>query len=131
MSIQTPKEKLETSLNNLKKIKGQLKTSDIESDIMNVACLELLKENNSWIKKGDDNNSIMEVMYLNHMRYSEDVELYFEAASLLYPSIYTNANKDIFVGLVIKNATWSGMWEFLKKYFKENHNRTLSDINAF
>lgn len=125
MEIQTLKKNLEDSLSNLKSMKGPLKTSDIETDIMNIACLELLKENDSYIRKGDDNDSIMEVMYLNHMRYSEDVELYFEAASLLYPSIYTNSNKDIFVGLVIKNATWSGMWNFLKKYFKENHNRTI------
>ena len=125
MGIQIAKEKLENSLKNLKTNKGQLKTSDIESDIMNVACLELLIENNSWIKKGSDNNSIMEVMYLNHMKYSEDVELYFDAASLLYPSIYRNPNKDIFVGLVIKNATWSGMWDFLRKYFKDNHNRNI------
>ncbi len=67
----------------------------------------------------------MAVMYLNHMRYSEDVELYFEAASLLYPSIYRNPNKDIFVGLVIKNTTWDGMWDFLRKYFKDNHNRNI------
>lgn len=125
MDIQTVKKKLEDSLSNLKSMKGQLKTSDIEADIMNVACLELLKENDSWIRKGTDNDSIMEVMYLNHMRYSEDVELYFEAASLLYPAIYSNPKKDIFVGLVIKNATWSGMWDFLKKYFKENHNKTI------
>jgi hypothetical protein len=125
MDIQIAKKKLEDSLSNLKRIKGQLSTSDIEADIMNVACLELLKENDSWIKKGADNDSIMAVMYLNHMRYSEDVELYFEAASLLYPSIYKNPNKDIFVGLVIKNATWSGMWDFLKKYFKDNHNKNI------
>jgi len=125
MDIQSVKKKLENSLSNLKRVKGQLKTSDIETDIMNVACLELLKENDSWLRKGDDNDSIMEVMYLNHMRYSEDVELYFEAASLLYPSIYRNPKKDIFVGLVIKNATWSGMWNFLKKYFKDNHNITI------
>ena len=122
MNIQNAKSKLEDSLSNLKRMKGQLNTADIEADIMNVACFELLKENDSWLEKGNDNESIMEVMYLNHMRYSEDVELYFEAASLLYPSIYRNPNKDIFVGLVIKNATWSGMWDFLKKYFKENHN---------
>lgn len=125
MDIQNVKKKLEDSLSNLKRIKGQLKTSDIEADIMNVACLELLKENDSWLEKGNDNESIMKVMYLNHMRYSEDVELYFEAASLLYPSIYRNQNKDFFVGLVIKNATWSGMWDFLKKYFKDNHNTTI------
>lgn len=125
MEIQTAKKILEDSLSNLKRIKGHLNTSDIEADIMNVACLELLKENDSWIKKGDDNDSIMEVMYLNYMKYSEDVELYFDAASLLYPSIYRNPNKDIFVGLVIKNATWSGMWDFLRKYFKDNHNRNI------
>lgn len=125
MDIQTAKKKLEDSLSNLKRLKGYINTSDIEADIMNVACLELLKENDSWIKKGDDNDSIMEVMYLNHMKYSEDVELYFDAASLLYPSIYRNPNKDIFVGLVIKNATWSGMWDFLRKYFKDNHNRNI------
>jgi len=125
MNIQNAKNKLEDSLSNLKRMKGQLNTADIEADIMNVACFELLKENDSWLEKGNDNESIMEVMYLNHMRYSEDVELYFEAASLLYPSIYRNPNKDIFVGLVIKNATWSGMWDFLKKYFKENHNRAI------
>jgi len=39
MDIQTVKKKLEDSLSNLKRIKGQLKTSDIEADIMNVACL--------------------------------------------------------------------------------------------
>ena len=125
MDIQTEKKKLEDSLSNLKRLKGHINTSDIEADIMNVACLELLKENDSWIKKGDDNDSIMEVMYLNHMKYSKDVELYFDAASLLYPSIYRNPNKDIFVGLVIKNATWSGMWDFLRKYFKDNHNRNI------
>lgn len=66
MDIQTAKKKLEDSLSNLKRMKGHLNTSDIEADIMNIACLELLKENDSWIKKGDDNDSIMEVMYLNH-----------------------------------------------------------------
>ncbi len=125
MDVHDVKKQLEDSLSNLKSVKGQLKTSDIEADIMNVACLELLKENNSWLEKGDDNDSIMEVMYLNHMRFSEDVELYFEAASLLYPSIYRSQNKDIFVGLVIKNATWSNMWDFLEKYFKDNHNITI------
>ena len=126
MDIQTAKKKLEDSLSNLKRFKGHLNTSDIEADIMNVACLELLKENDSWIEKGDDNDSIMEIMYLNYMKYSEDVELFFDAASLLYPSIYRNPNKDIFVGLVIKNATWSGMWDFLRKYFKDNHNHNIN-----
>jgi len=92
---------------------------------LNVACLELLKENDSWLRKGDDNDSIMEVMYLNHMRYSEDVELYFEAASLLYPSIYRNPNKDIFVGLVIKKCNLEWHVGFSEKIFQDNHNITI------
>ena len=48
MNIQNAKNKLEDSLSNLKRMKGQLNTADIEADIMNVACFELLNRITSY-----------------------------------------------------------------------------------
>lgn len=70
--------------------------------------------------------TIMQVMHENHYRFSDDVMIFVQAAGEMHPTIFSASMYDNYVGLIIKNATWSGMWDFLKSYFMEKHNATIT-----
>lgn len=56
-NFQTATKLLSDSLNHLAQTKGKLNNSDIETDVMNVTCFNLLKKFDHQIKKGYDNNA--------------------------------------------------------------------------
>lgn len=93
--------KLSTSLFNLQQRKGQLTLAQVEAEVINLSCLEILKTR-------------------QHLKMVEITEMFSRAAQHLIPQ-YTTDRAGIAQFAVMQNLGWDGMWEFLKNYFQSNH----------
>ncbi len=92
---------LSNSLLNLQERKGKLVMEQVEAEIINLSCLEVLK--------GSHKNNVTEI-----------TTLFINAAKALIPQ-YNDDRATIAHFGVIQNIQWDGMWEFLKNYFMSNH----------
>lgn len=92
---------LSASLFNLQERKGKLTLEQVEAEVINLSCLEILKEKNRY-------NAV------------EITSLFINAAKGLIPQ-YTDQRAVIAQFGVLQNLQWDGMWEFLKNYFISNH----------
>ena len=93
---------------NLEKRKGNLVISDIEAEVINYTCLQLLKEG-----KTDS---------FEFMEYAEKYSKYAEEMFDSYDSSHSAAAQ---MG-VIQNMEWAGMKNFVKEYYKNNHGLTVN-----
>ncbi len=92
---------LSASLINLQKRKGKLTVEQVEAEVINLSCLEILK--NEQLDKVD-----------------EIVSSFVKSAKMLVPQ-YDDSKATIVRFGVFQNVQWDGMWEFLKNYFISNH----------
>lgn len=93
---------------NLEKRKGNLVISDIEAEVINYTCLQLLKEGKT------DSFDFMEYA----QKYSKYAEEMFDS----YDSSHSAAAQMS----VIQNMEWVGMKNFVKEYYKNNHGITVN-----
>jgi hypothetical protein len=100
-------QKLSASLINLQQRKGQLTLEQVEREVINLSCLEVLQ-----------NNDIL--------RIDEITCLFINAAKHLVPQ-YGDAETVAAIRSVHLNVRWDGMWEFLKNYFQANHGIRIDD----
>lgn len=92
---------LHKSLTNLQNRKGQLTKEMVETEVINLSCLEILKNRQ------------------NHNAHAI-TEKFIEAAQQIIPQ-YGEREALITRMGVPMNVQWDGMWEFLKNYFMSNH----------
>ena len=100
---------LSSSLFNLKERKGHLTLEQVETEVINLACLEILKNK-------------------QNPRTQDTTQKFSNAAKNIFPR-YTDAHATIaFLG-VSQNVGWDGMWEFLKNYFMANHGFNIDGVD--
>lgn len=98
------------SLQNLQHRKGQLTIDQVEAEVINLSCLEILKSR-------------------QHLRATEITEMFTSAAKQLIPA-YTDQRAMVATFGVMQNIGWDGMWDFLKNYFLSNHGINIDDTAA-
>lgn len=101
MNIQKAKEILSKSIQNLQTRRGQITMADVEAEVINNACLSILK-----------NKDIA-----NSMSYAN---IFTTAATELIGQYSEREAVSAMMGIP-QNVQWEGMWDFLRDYFQKNH----------
>jgi len=110
MDTQKAKQILSQSITNLQSRRGQITMADIEAEVINNACLAILKNK-------DIANSMI---YANH---------FTEAASELISQYSEREAVSAMMGIP-QNIQWEGMWDFLRDYFQKNHGIQIDNIET-
>ncbi|WKZ58829.1 MAG: hypothetical protein QY309_13230 [Cyclobacteriaceae bacterium] len=108
MDVNTAKQILLRSIVNLQKRRGQLTVPDIETEVINNACLAVLQN-------GDLANSI---------HYAA---AFAQAARELIPEYGESEATFALVG-VPQNILWEGMWDHLRDYFQKHHGIQIDNV---
>lgn len=130
MNISTAKQILAKSITNLQKRRSNLTTADLETEIINNACLEILKKR----KEKLEHSISIEDMLLNAFNSLDDTSsvsnAFTEAALDLFPNNYTEDLAIINSMGIEQNVAWDGMWDFLRDYFQKNHGFQIDNTEA-
>jgi len=113
------KQILNQSIINLRLRNENIKLSDIEADVINLACLSIFK-------KQKEINFPSDLFPFDFLEAA--IAAFTEAAMEIIPNGYTfshaaNANMGI-----QQNIYWEGMWEFLENYFENKHGIQIKDV---
>ena len=110
MNIQKAKEVIAHSISNLQTRRGQITIADVEVEVINNACLFILK-----------NKDIA-----NAMIYAD---FFTKAASELIPQYSERETISAIMGIP-QNVQWEGMWDFLRDYFQKNHGIQIDNVET-
>ncbi|MFW6310079.1 MAG: hypothetical protein ACOC1D_03170 [Prolixibacteraceae bacterium] len=109
------------SITNLEKQKGSITQGDLEAEIINHACLAILKNQNEKVGSG---NSIKDILLgaLNSTQENESIaHSFINAAKELLPEYFSDEEAEMVMKGIEQNLEWDGIWNFLKDYFTANH----------
>lgn len=121
---------LSSSISNLHSRRGQLTNADLETEVINNACLVFLKNQKNATK---DANSI-EDMFKGILDSTLDImptaKAFTDAACELFPDYYSEKEAVSALMGIQQNVAWEGMWDFLRDYFEANHGRKIDNIET-
>ena len=110
MNLETAKQILAKSINNLQNRRGQITLEDVEAEVINNACLAILK-----------NNEIHKA--------TEYASIFSTAASNLISKYSQREISNALMGIP-QNVQWEGMWDFLRDYFQKNHGIQIDNVET-
>lgn len=110
MNKETAKQLLAQSITNLQNRRGQITMADVEAEVINNACLNILKNE-------DTQNAII---------YAQ---LFTESAQELIPQYSEKESMSALMGIQ-QNVLWDGMWDFLRDYFQKNHGIQIDEVET-
>ena len=115
---------LKESLIDFSEKQKKLTISDLQNEVINLICLEILKKqkrkSTDWEKMLTANSESM----LDIVPFSK---VFTEAAQELFPNEY-DVSKVIFAVEAVKTNTFlDNSWELLREYFIEKHERDIND----
>lgn len=106
---------LNSSLQNLQDRSGQITTDDLEAEVINLACLEVLRLERAGNLSAGQKQRIADAFARAGQRITPHYSESFAANARL---------------AVQQNTTWPGMWDFLKGYFKTKHGRDIDGASS-
>lgn len=104
---------LAKSLQNLQGRKGNITLDNVDAEVINLACLEILKNRRSG--KQTDEVSICEA---------------FTSAGQELIKEYKSDRATIGSFGIMQNIEWEGMWDFLRNYFQKNHGLSIDGVEV-
>lgn len=110
MNKETAKQVLAQSITNLQNRRGQITMADVEAEVINNACLNILKNK-------DTQNAII---------YAQ---IFTESAQELIPQYSEKEAMSALMGIQ-QNVLWDGMWDFLRDYFQKNHGIQIDEVET-
>ena len=128
MNTERARQILTHSITNLEKRKGGITRGDLEAEIINHACLAILKNQN---EKTDNGNSIKDILLgaLNSTQENESIaHSFINAAKELLPEYISDEEAEVVMTGIEQNLNWDGIYNFLVDYFRENHGIHI-DVN--
>jgi hypothetical protein len=102
---------LAKSLENLHKRKGGITIENVDAEVINLACYEILKNRRT--------GKIVNESLIAEAFTSAGQELIKE---------YTSERATIGSFGILQNVEWEGMWDFLRNYFNKNHALSIDGI---
>jgi len=130
MNKQTAKQILAQSMANLQERRGSVTSADLETEVINNACLVILKNQKEKMRQGKSN----EEMFLGDLNATQDfiaiAQAFTEGAMELFPQNYTAREAVVATMGIQQNVLWEGMWDFLRDYFQKNHGIQIDDIET-
>lgn len=110
MDLQTAKQNLHKSITNLQSRRNELTMADIEAEVINNACLDILKNKD----------------LSNANKYAQ---AYAQAGMALIPQYSEKHAMNAQIGIP-QNVNWDGMWDFLRDYFQKNHGIEIDNVET-
>lgn len=121
---------LNDSIVDLERRRGRIGIPDIEAEVINNACLAILKHG---FEAGRGSKSLDE-MILNVENSVNDapniIGLFTDAAKELFPEHYSEHHAAGHYLMIMTNLRWDGMWDYLRDYFKKNHGISIDGIKT-
>lgn len=116
MNKKIVEKKLSLSLSRLVKFRGNITIEDIEAEVINNACLIYLQQKNHGVLPSN-------VFYINKLAM-----IFTDVAQELFPDQYLEDEITSAQMQIPQNIKWDGMWNFLKRYFMENHHIEIDEV---
>lgn len=130
MNKETAKQILSKSISNLQERRGDLTVGDIEAEVINNACLYILKNQ----KEKTQGSKTIEEMFLGALDATKDfvpfAQAFTEAAMELFPRHYTEKEAIPATFGIQQNIAWEGMWDHLRNYFQKNHGIQIDNVET-
>ena len=130
MNKETAKQILSKSISNLQERRGDLTVGDIEAEVINNACLYILKNQ----KEKTQGSKTIEEMFLGALDATKDfapyAQAFTEAAMELFPRHYTEKEAIPATFGIQQNIAWEGMWDHLRNYFQKNHGIQIDEVET-
>lgn len=104
--------KLVASLASFHQLHGVLPDEALKSEVINNACLDIL-----LLRKQGQRDRALE---------HDIIKTYIEVAREIAPVFDDRYAAIANVG-IRQHVEWSGMWDFLKNYFRETHQRSIEE----
>lgn len=121
MNREKARQILTQSITNLEKRKGGVTQGDLEAEVINNACLAIIKNQNEKIGKGSSIKDILVGALNSSQDYHNIANNFINAAKELLPEYFDEEEAEIVLVGIEQNLAWDGMWDFLVDYFKNNH----------
>lgn len=121
MNREKARQILTQSITNLEKRKGGVTQGDLEAEVINNACLAIIKNQNDKIGKGTNIREILVGALNSSEDYHKIANDFINAANDLLPEYFDKEEAEIVLTGIEQNLAWDGMWEFLVDYFEKNH----------
>lgn len=130
MNKETAKQILSQSISNLQERRGNVTSADLETEVINNACLCILKNQKAKVGEGKS----IEEMLLGVLNATQDfipiTKAFTEGAMELFPQHYREREAAVATMGIHQNVAWEGMWDFLRDYFQKNHGIQIDDVEA-
>tara|TARA_B100002049_G_C16082144_1_gene377733 strand:- start:2110 stop:2745 length:636 start_codon:yes stop_codon:yes gene_type:complete len=110
MNKESAKRLLAQSITNLQNRRGKITIADVEAEVINNACLSILKNKDTQ----------------NAITYAQ---IFTESAQELIPQYSERESMSALVGIQ-QNILWDGMWDFLRDYFQKNHGIQIDEVET-
>ncbi len=130
MNKEKARQILTQSITNLEKRNNGVTQGDIEAEVINNACLAIIKNQNEKI---GNRNSIKEII-LGALNSTQDyypiAKAFINAAKELLPEYFTDEDAELAMMGIEQNLAWEGMWEFLIDYFQKQHGIKITNNDS-
>lgn len=130
MNKERAREILIRHVSNLQSRRNQLFTEDLEAEVINTACFEILKKRK---EKTSDSKSI-EALFGAILDSTNDImpiaKSFTDAAIELFPQNYSHREAANALLGISNNVMWEGMWDFLRDYYNKNHGWSIDDVQT-
>lgn len=121
MTKDNAKQILGQSISNLYQRRGSITSNDLEAEVINNACLYILRNQKDKMQEG----KTIEAIFLGVLNATQDslpiAKAFTDGAMELFPEYYTDKEAISATMGIQQNVAWDGMWDFLRDYFQKNH----------
>jgi hypothetical protein len=121
MNREKARQILAQSITNLERRNGSVTQGDLEAEVINNACLAIIKNQNKKIGNGKSIRDILVGALNSTDDYYPIANAFINAAKDLLPEYFSDEEEtDVMTGIE-QNIAWEGMWDFLVTYFRTKH----------
>ena len=110
---------LEESLTQYEKRNKHLSVDMLEAEVINNACLYILRKKREVELEGHSQ--------IDHTEVNQIIYAFIKAANNLFPDDYNSSESQAALVAIPQNCAWPGMWGFLKDYFQEKHDIDIDE----
>lgn len=122
-------ELLSKSKDSLLSKHSHISVSDIEADVINVACKFIIENFRNEIASNHNINE-MHPQVQQNMKFQPLAQIFTGIAKEIYPNKYTVREEQAGQLAIIQNISWGGMWDFLRDYFEKKHNAQIDNVKS-
>ena len=120
---------LKESIINLQHRRGQITLSDVEAEVINNACLAILRRRREITNNASNIEDIFKGVISSVQEVVPYTQAFTEAAALLF-SDYRDKEAVTAIMGIQQNVAWEGMWDYLRDYFQKNHGLSIDTIET-